>query len=224
MMSKKTIFLCLFLLSFPLYVYGLQTQSMSWTGIDLSGLFFNAQNVEYDLNTQARYNISDSQYDETRSEGGLGYDINDHLSAWLGVTWIVKNADSDQERRVWEQLIWTPVNNSNINFSLRSRLEQRDNLDEAGIAEVFRERFQVMFPKWLDSRYTPVIYDEIFFNLNNPSWIGSQFVNQNRVFIGIQIPVIKSSNIQIGYLNRYRYSSPEDKMDNIAYVNLNIKT
>ena len=98
MISKKIIFLCLFLLSFPLCVCGLQTQSMSWTGIDLSGLFFNTPNVEYDLNTQARYNISDGQYDETRSEGGIGYDINDHLSAWLGVTWIVKDADSDQEQ------------------------------------------------------------------------------------------------------------------------------
>lgn len=216
--------LLLLILVFPAIACGLETQTMSWTGIDLSGMVFNSQNVEYDLNTQARYNMSDNQYDATRSEGGLGYDINDHFSAWLGVTWIVKSANTDQERRIWEQLIWTPIKNNDFNFSIRSRLEQRDDLDEPGIAEVLRERFQILFPKWLACHYTPVIYDEIFFNLNNPTWIGSQFVNQNRAFIGIQIPVIKSSNLQIGYLNRYRYTTPENKMDNIAYVNLNINT
>lgn len=63
-------------------VLSLEQQVRSWSILDFSGALTNKW--EYDLNTQARYNFTEHEYQSTLSEAGLGYKINSELSLWAG--------------------------------------------------------------------------------------------------------------------------------------------
>lgn len=201
----------------------LQQKSL-WSGLDLTGPVFNLSNWEYDLNVQARYNFTDNQYQSTQSEAGLAYKPTTNLSLWLGYTNLIHNADETQQHRIWEQALWNITNNNSIRLTSRTRLEERTDIHESQWSTRLRQRLQFAFPKKILNTYTPIIYDELFFNLNNPTWVNNQLLDQNRIFIGLGIPLWKKINVQVGYLNQYQIRNPENKMNHILYANLNIKT
>ena len=204
--------------------YALQQHTRLWLGSDLSGDLFNLSNWEYDVNSQARYNFTGSQYSLTQSEAGLGYKIKPNLSLWLGYTWIIENANVTQQHRIWNQVLWNILNNDQIHLTSRTRLEERKDIYEPQWSVRFRQRLQLTWPKKIFNTYTPIIYDELFLNFNNPSWVNNQLVNQNRIFIGISIPLWKKIDMQVGYLNQFQFLNPENRMSHIIYGNLNIRT
>lgn len=219
--SRCLIILFIFI-SIP--AFALQQQTRLWAGIDLSGDFFNVENWLYDINSQARYTFTDSQYQTTQSEASLGYKTSDKLSLWLGYSWLIENANSTQQHRLWQQIIWNILDNDQFNLMSRSRLEERKDVYEPEWSIRLRQRLQLSFPKLLFHTLTPIIYNELFVNINNPPWVNNQLINQNRVFVGIDIPIWKKVDVQVGYLNQYQIREPENRDNHIIYANLNIKT
>lgn len=201
--------------------FALEQQARSWSGIDISGDLKDPW--IYDLNTQARYNFTEQRYQTTRSEAGLGYKITPDVSLWIGYNWLVENIAKTQQHRIWEQVLWDIVKNDTIEFNSRTRLEQRKDINEAQWSTRFRQRLQLTFPKKICNTLTPIVFDEIFLNFNNPAWVNSHFVDQNRAFIGLGIPLAKKLEIQIGYINQYEFRDIENRMNHIVYTNLNLK-
>jgi len=81
-----------------------------------------------------------------------------------------------------------------------SRLEQRALAGDSQIAIRFRERAVVQIPF---GKKSLVLYDEIFFNFNNPNWVNKEFFQQNRVFVGLQFQMSDRVALLVGYMNRY---------------------
>jgi len=63
-----------------------------------------------------------------------------------------------------------------------------------------------------------VVSDEVFFNLNKPSWITSSTFDQNRFFIGVGTEINPYTNVLIGYLNQLQSSAPKDNLNHVLYV------
>lgn len=204
-----------------------QQQGKFWPTIDLTGSFLGLKPVLYDLNVQGRYDESTHEYERTLTQAGLGYKLRPNLSSWLGYTWVLDNANANQENRIWQQLIWDAVSNEQLQVSSRTRLEEREQVHQVEWAIWLRQQVTLQLPQKIADRYTPVFYDEIFFNLNNTPWNTHRVVDQNRAFIGIEIPLpllFKQANIQIGYLNQYLFRPVNNMMNHILFVSLNMAT
>lgn len=197
-------------------------QTKLWAGIDITGSILGSKFL-YDFFPQTRTNLSEDQYDETHTEIALGYKLLPDLSAWLGYTSVLPGA-VNKENDGWEQLTWNIINNKKVVLISRSRVEERKASGESEWAETLRQRILLTFPKFIFSRFAPVFSDELFVNLNRPSWVNRQRLNQNRAYIGLRFPTSKKSTIDVGYMNQYVFRNTVNQMYNIAYVNFNITT
>ena len=68
-----------------------------------------------------------------------------------------------------------------------------------------REFVKVVYPLIKSGRLRFAAYEEIFINLNDTDWGARAGFDQNRVFLGLNVPLDSDRNIQaeLGYLNRY---------------------
>lgn len=160
-------------------------------------------------------------YDEGILTGGLGYQVGPTVRAWIGYSFLPTYEDKvgtlQYESRFWEQINWVLVNNASWHLMSRTRLEQRDDLDESGLNVRLRELISVtLFPK---QRVSPAFFDEIFFHATHPSWVNKQVLDQNRLFIGINVHIKKGQTLQIGYLNRYKNLNQGGIMDHALFIN-----
>jgi hypothetical protein len=197
-----------------------------WLQIGTQGNFQQDSKWLYFIEQHFRFFNPDNFYDQFVSRMALGYQLTPRVSLWQGYdfapTYIAADNTIKTEQRSWQQLTWDLTKSTNAKISLRSRLEQRYFQGNSQWSMRLRERFYVSFPKALFNKYTPIIFDEIFFNLNNTPWTNNDFVNQNRVFIGIGIPVFKNSQLAVGYLNQWVLTNNNHRINHLLSLSLNI--
>jgi len=181
---KKIFRLCLLLsiFIFSQLAYANVTQNTKfWTALKLNGLFAQDSKWAYLTEMHARFGTNNPSFDQGLIRLGLGYYVIPKGSLWLGYVYSATNDDTtEQEHRLWQQLTWTIINNNQLKLSSRNRLEQRKNFNNSQIAWRFRESILLRFPNLFRNKITPVIGDEVFFNLNNPGWITNKAIDQNR--------------------------------------------
>ncbi|MBA2655022.1 MAG: DUF2490 domain-containing protein [Gammaproteobacteria bacterium] len=208
---------CMLFLCSPIFG-STEHQARIWSGIDVLGEF-KSSNYLYNFNLQSRHSNDPREYFDFRNELGFGYKLTPTLSAWLGYTGFLPNPPRNRQNRIWEQLLWGPINICQFSLISRTRFEQRKDDHQPEWSNRFRERLILSFPQ---KKITPLIYDEIFFNLNTTVWTSNKFFDQNRIFVGFLIPVDKHSNFQIGYLNVYSLRPMRDRIEHVLSLNLNI--
>lgn len=221
---KGTVKKCLIvlLLVFCIPAFAVIDQWKLWGGLDITGSLFGNPNLLYDFFPQTRTNLTTDQYDETHTEAGIGYKVLPSVSLWLGYTSVLPGI-VPEENDVWQQVMWTLINQDHFTLLSRTRLEERDNINQAQMADTLRQKVSLLFPQTI-GKLTPMFYDEVFFNLNHPAWVNHQAISQNRVFVGVRVPVVKHVTFDIGYLNQYVFTNIVNINNNIAYLNLNITT
>ncbi len=118
---------------------------------------------------------------------------------------------------------WEIIDKKNHYITSQSKLEQRFLNGEAESSERFRQKFIFKLPNMLFNKYSLVFSEELFVNISRPSWISTRIIDQNRAFLGVDIPTSKQTYIEVGYLNQYRFEeTTTNKMNNIAYIGFNI--
>lgn len=159
--------------------------------------------------------------------GGMGYAPNSRIILWLGTDVIPSlNAKTKRfltEQRVWQEAMFLATNTPRFQFLLTSKLEQRFLHGTPGVALRWRQRFTLRFLHLLSENISPVIYDELFFNLNHPVWVSKSVIDKNRVLLGIKISAWKNASLTIGYVNEFRPRKPENMVTHIILMSLNIK-
>ncbi len=183
-----------------------------WTRIDVTGPWSS----EY---KSLRYEVFfENRNQETRLDFSNGYRFTPFVSLWGGFTWISPNDGTAQIYRPWQQLTWALLEKNPIMlFQTRTRLEELKKEGQPEWSLKVRERWRVAFPDRI-AHFTPVIYDEVFFNANQPSWVTSGIVDQNRAFIGFDTPPWKKTFVEIGYLNQYLFTEPVNRMAHVILV------
>jgi uncharacterized protein DUF2490 len=172
-----------------------------------------------------RYREGGKELNQSILRPALGYALSDKWSLWLGYAWNAfypKVGESIDENRIWQQILWSDQTALG-KLTSRSRLEQRF-LETAGdeVAWRFRQMFKLSQPIW--GKLGLVGWDEVFVGLNDPDGnktLGAtKGFDQNRAFAGFGYDFDKQIRVEVGYLNQFISTAPDDKLNHIAVFSL----
>lgn len=176
---------------------------------------------------QPQLNLIDDKYKFHNVFGyaGFGYQTDAYKIAWLMGGYSVTKTQSGNIRHLAilrEQLNWNMSEVCLPYLSSISRLEERKDLDETTWNVRLRQQVMLRLPLASWPNHAFVTYDEVFINLNHPSWVNSNtLVEQNRLFIGIGTTFSPEVELDVGYLNQYQFKN-QDEMSNVLMVKLNV--
>jgi len=207
------------LCSQPLYAQ--QTFNGTWDGITL----FSDQTkpVFYYVKTEGRFYLNQYTRNELLIRPALGYTVNKRLSLWLGYDMNQTLSDSAKIRQtIWQQSQLKMIETPAIDLLARTRVEERFPAVNPGIAYRLRERAAITF-KQLNKSLYPLIYDEVFVNVNHPAWVSIKTLSQNRVFLGAKIPVNGQVAIIVGYLDSSHYNTGTTVREHLLSTELEIQ-
>lgn len=200
-------------------------QTKSWNIAIITGPLSADKRIKYYLQPQLNFIDDKYKFHNVLGYVGLGYQFDAYKIAWLmnGYTW-GKTSKGHIHRIdiIREQLNWDMSEVGLQQVSGMTRLEERKDLNEPTWNLRLRQQImlRVPFESWPGHAF--VLYDEIFFNLNHPAWIQtSSFVDQNRIFIGINKTFSSEVGLDIGYLNQYLFKK-QDEMSNVLQIRLNV--
>lgn len=142
----------------------------------------------------------------------------------MGYQWNSQNeiSDAPTENIIWEQMVWQIFENEQMVIRTRTRFEQINQQQQGEWQNLFREKVSIYFPNQLFNKLTPLIYDEIFVNLNQPEWVSGDTFSQNRLFIGLAIPTSKASFLEAGYIQQTLFNDSGNDFNNVLYLGINI--
>lgn len=197
-----------------------------WTDLTLTGKLIPSSHWLYWFEVQNRYHMTAGKTQITLLRSALGVAYSDSLSLWCGYQWNSINGltEGKQQEIFWQQAIWRALNRPHLSLTLRSRFEFRHPVDRHDWAYRLREQLTLKLPNDRCPFITPVIYDEIFFNLNHPIWVNQGLLSQNRLFMGIDIPLSKSVTLETGYMQQYQASRHDKFLNHVLMTTLNINT
>lgn len=184
---------------------------------------------------QGRFRDGLDALDQGMARTGLGYELTDHTSLWLGYAYIPtrpRGQETLDEHRLWQQLLWTDQAGP-VTVTSRTRLEQRFIETEPATGWRFREFIRFAWPPLLaygiakeHPEYPEALrtlslvgWNEIFLRLNSTRHYASG-LDQNRAFLGIGSKLNQYTRVEIGYLNQFIDSSPNNQMNHILSLNL----
>lgn len=202
------------------------SHNRAWGVATIMGPVTDNTAFRYYLEPQLRLINDNSVFNQLLILGGLGYQLNQNMTLFVGPGWIATkttNSNLIYEKRLWQQLNWQILNNLNWNINSRTRLEERKREDNSSMALRFRQRIWMRLPlkKW--PGYSFSCFDEVFFNLNHPEWTSPRTFEQNRAFIGFSRQLSKSTVLDLGYLNQRIYSV-QNQLNHVLSLGLTVVT
>lgn len=212
-------FVILFLLFSGLATAHLRSRGMLWAGFDLSGKFSTDSKWHYDIINQGRFADNRSSLEQYFFRPSIYYQYNKKWSFWVGydlIPTIPRNSlNSFLEQRIWSQTQYAVKFAKYFELSSRTRLEMRWRQNRQDTAYRLRQRLDLSFIDFNHLGINIDIFDELFLGLNNASWVTDRTLDQNRIFLGLIIPLRKNFALEVGYLNILRPRSPNNLMDNV---------
>lgn len=174
----------------------------------------------YYLESQFRVRVQNDYYEQSLNLFGLTYQNTPFMSSSLGVT-VVDNGRNGMVRgvdefRTWQQLVHSFQEN-NYKYLLRSRFEQRKRNDSRIWNYRIRER--LFISKEFQPSLFIVAYDEVFININQPHWLPTKTLDQNRLSIGLNQAASKALTLGVGYIYQIITSHPR-QTGHIASFNM----
>lgn len=176
------------------------------------------------LEANPRVGVSTGHMDQLLLRPALGYQLTPTVSVWQGYGWTPSWLPSFvNETRLWQQVM---VENKFQRFAMvnRTRLEERYIEHLSGRTGVRMRHFlRLQAPFKEGSRWSGVIYDELFVNLNKVSSGITPGINQNRLFVGVNRKVNEHMNVDCGYQYQYinRNFPTEDRNNHVLLFNWN---
>lgn len=201
-------------------VAGEATYTKLWTSAQVTGNFSQYPNWNYYIEPQLRLVDDKYKFGTANLYLGIYYEYTPNLNLYAGIFRSHSQRTDgkiENEYRLWEQVTWNVYKSKTIQILNRTRLEERKNLDESEIANRLRERIAINIPIDMSAYNQLVIADEIFLQLNEPSWVSQRCLAQNRASIGVLMALSPTSSFEIGYLNQYQFQNP-NIMSNVLYL------
>ncbi len=151
----------------------------------------------------------------------FNYHFDRHFHAGLGYTrnWL----DRFNENRAYQELGWRSLSHEWGRMTARTRLEERvnDKLHSNNMGVRLRQFFQWSHPLPGFPGLNFLLNDEVFWYLNSSSWRSDGFT-ENRVFAGLDIPLIAKTRLTVGYMNQFvrKGTSKDNLVDHILFTNI----
>lgn len=181
----------------------------------------------YWFDAQARYFDLGTGVNIYLVRPGLGYKLNDNVSAWAGYARLRSRNQSGaviDEDRYWQQLSWTAGRWNDGTLSMRTRLEQRSVSSGDDTRVVLRFLAKYVRPIGTDGKRYLSMGVEPFFDLNDTDWGGKSGPGQNRTSIGVGWRISDKLSIEAGYMNQLIWvDGGEDRVNHLGTLNFKVK-
>jgi hypothetical protein len=158
----------------------------------------------------------------------VGYQVTPRVSVWQGYTytpgWNAQTNDRRDEHRLFQQV---SVENQwkQVTLTSRTRLEERFIENTGGITGYrLRQQFRGQVPISADKKWSAVVFNEYFVNLNAVPNHNKAGYNQNILFVGVNRQLNKRFNVEGGYaLQTLNRVNTVDQFNHIIQVQLNYR-
>lgn len=181
----------------------------------------------YWFDAQARYFDVGSGINQYLIRPGVGYEISDNASAWVGYARLrARNRAGNvvDENRYWQQISWTAGSWNNGTLSMRTRLEQRSLSSGDDLGIVLRVLAKYVRPIGDDGKRYLSVGIEPFVDLRDTDWGGDSGLGQNRLSVGVGWRISTKLTLEAGYMNQFVWvDSGEDRMNHLGVVNFKMK-
>ena len=182
---------------YPAYADSLKNDFGLWTAVNI--------NTPITKKFQSRFQMSPRWLDNSTNfnqlilHALLGYKFNEHLSFFQGYAWsTLYRPNFTREQRPYQDLLITH-NINKISLEHRFRFEERFLQDVEGISLRARYKLKGTYPLDKNEKWSLVLFDELFFNLNSHSKGPEVGLDQNRIYIGINHKFNENISSDLGY-------------------------
>lgn len=192
-----------------------------WFGINTQSHFCQEEKWLLSFNSQVRFIKQSHPLNSVYAEPLIGYAFTD-TSYWFGYrfTQHVYNKPSYEENRLIQQLAHSLKHNES-NVNLRLRLEERVRTNQKQLELCFRQKLGIELPLLICDHAKPYISNELFLGLNKTQYTSHRFLNENRLFLGINYYLQKNSWWEIGYVSQYlpKRQNSHYQLNHILWIN-----
>ncbi len=157
---------------------------------------------------------------------GISYRFTDTILGTIGYaytpTWPTPGADVVHEHRIWQQFqLELKLGASDTKLVLRTRLEERLRSTGDDVGARLRQMARVAMPIDAEARFLFVVWDEVFFGLNDTDWGQHGGLDQNRFFVGPGFVVVPGTlRVEPGYMNQFiRGFGGPDRINHVFMIN-----
>jgi hypothetical protein len=208
------------LLSIPLPVLAYVQNEKLWTGLNVLRPLTEDRRWVYLVFSQFRFIDQSHPLQIYLIEGGVGRHVTPAVSVWLGYRWSAHQPYNDffQTNRLFQQALFETLNTGSARMLLRSRFEEVVQSHQSQPSFRFRQRIYTEFKTRYLGMMNPLVYEEMFFQLNKTDYTTHQFVSENRVFIGVNLWHQPHALWEIGYINQYEWRSPQRTQNAMSHV------
>ena len=191
---------------------------------DVSDWGLRNERLKYWFDGHLRYFDDTDGFGQSIVRPGLGWKLSEQTTLWAGYAWIRTSpvqGGEFAESRFWQQ--WTQAGSlADSKTLLRSRVEQRwvETGDDVGLR--FRQLARWQRPFENHPQTSLVLWDEIFWNLNDADWGARSGFDQNRLFIGLGFQPCRcgKNRIELGYLLQTINTAGEsDRQNHLLSIN-----
>lgn len=173
---------------------------------------------------QSRLKENSSKLDRILLRPALGYQLTPTFSIWQGYAFTPGFNPNASEHRLFQQVLWEKSYDK-VQLSNRFRFEERFIEQTSDVSLRARNLLRVSRRLGQQKKWSVVVYDECFWNVNNLSVGPKSGFDQNRIFLGLNRRLSKQTNLEAGYmLNLLNRQAPQlDRLNHILLLTLNIR-
>ncbi len=179
--------------------------------------------VKWWMEGQGRFADDASKFSQGIIRPGIGYQITDTTSVWVGYAWAPTSTPYVRapfdEQRLWQQLIWSDKFSWG-RLTSRSRMEERWAPQGDVMGARYRHLLKAAIPLAFAPGYSYIIQSEAFVSLNDTDWGPRRGFDQNRFFTGLGYAFNKNISTEVGYMNQYIIRQGANYMGHNLVVNL----
>ncbi len=155
------------------------------------------------------------------ARAALGYSLSDRATVWIGYSFVpTQNAGKPYlaQQDVWPGFRYVLPTEFGT-FTFRTMLESNFIRGDQ-VRYQPRQMFRYLRPFDFEPRLSLIAWDEVFVRLNSTPWGGPAGFGQNRAFLGGGWSFDPALRVELGYMNQYIDSRPNQVMHNLIMGSL----
>lgn len=177
------------------------------------------------LEAQGRFSDDVTRLGQLLLRPGVGYKVSPSTTIFAGYAYVRTDPVGPvrtTEHRIWQQVSWRALGNGkDTTLSGRSRLEQRFVNGTRHVGVRFRQLLRLTVP--VDPRGLQAVgWSEAFVGLNDTQAGQRTGFDRLRSFAGVSVPISRTMRIEPGYMNEYINGRPNDRVNHIASLTMNL--
>jgi hypothetical protein len=185
-----------------------------------------APDFYWDVDINPRYRNEGRHIDTLYLRPAVFYKTDPNTSLWLGRDQIIGHPDGKSayhESRWWQQYQHQFEPFHSFTLTNRTRLEERRREGFNDTGHRLRQMLKITTPILHNPALSLVVSDEVFINVDQADWGAKRGLDQNRIFIGVNWKIDKTSILETGYLNQFVNKATQNLENHVISTTLGFK-